>query len=53
MKNQRTPPPAGDNEALGRPVSAAEEAARTAPRRVISDEEKGKLAAEASRIEDA
>jgi hypothetical protein len=34
-------------------VSAAEEAARTADPRVLSEAEKASLAAEASRIEDA
>jgi len=34
-------------------VSAAEEAARTAPPTTLTDEEKARLAAEVSRIEDA
>jgi hypothetical protein len=34
-------------------VSAAEEAARTAPAKALTDEEKAHLAAEVSRIEDA
>jgi hypothetical protein len=41
------------SEGAPRAVSAAEEAARTAGPRVLTDAEKARLAAEASRIEDA
>ena len=40
-------------EATPRPVSAAEEAARTAPADALTSAEKAQLAAEVSRIEDA
>jgi hypothetical protein len=51
MRKRRAKPPI--KEDLGRAVSAAEAAARAAPRQVLSDEEKARLAAEASRTEDA
>jgi hypothetical protein len=45
--------PKSTEQAVGRPASAAEEAARKAPPQALSDEEKSALAAEVSRTEDA
>lgn len=54
MKRHVPPPgPGRPTDSPARAVSAAEEAARAAKQCVLTKAEKAKLAAEASRIEDA
>jgi hypothetical protein len=53
MKRRRPGPEPEKSEESAHAVSAAEEAARQAGPRALTDEEKAQLAAEASRSEDA
>jgi hypothetical protein len=53
MKTTRSRRRRSEAERAPRAVSSAEEAARTAPPKTLTDAEKAQLAAEVSRIEDA